>query len=173
MPEQILTVLKVCLLLLIYLFFLRVLRAVWVEVSVQGVTEGGASRRSKADDRPGRAVVPAPTPGGATATATANAPRPAPPAQRVAVIAPAEMMGAPMDVGDVVTVGRDPTSTVTVSDGYLSHHHARFYSSGGGVTVEDMGSTNGTFVNERRIAAPTALNAGDRVRCGSLTLEAL
>jgi hypothetical protein len=58
-------------------------------------------------------------------------------------------------------------------DGELSRRHARFYYGDGGsiLVVEDLQSTNGTFVNDRRISEPHVLRPGDRVRLGTTTLE--
>ena len=52
----------------------------------------------------------------------------------------------------------------------MSRHHARFVVNGTNVSVEDLGSKNGTFVDGKRVAAPAALKPGDRIRIGPFTL---
>ncbi len=61
-------------------------------------------------------------------------------------------------------------STVELSDGTVSRRHARISARNGRWLLEDLGSANGTFVNGVRIDAPTPLQRGDQVRCGSTLL---
>ena len=173
MPEQVLTILKICLLILIYLFFLRVLRAVWAEVAA---SKGQDASTPVRDVRPAHAgsgtpnsvSVPAPTMGSNPAI-TLGGPRPA---MALVVREPMSMSGHGYSLDSMVTIGRDPASTIPITDGFVSLHHARFYPTPGGVVVEDVGSTNGTFVNDARIAAVTPVSSGDLIRCGNLVLEA-
>ena len=58
-----------------------------------------------------------------------------------------------------------------LGDNYASQFHARIFNKDGQWFVEDLGSTNGTYVNQRRITAPAEVRAGDRVRIGKTTLE--
>jgi ABC-2 type transport system ATP-binding protein len=70
-------------------------------------------------------------------------------------------------------VGRDPGAADVVldQDSDVSRRHAAFSPAGAGLTVQDLGSTNGTFVDRRRITATEALNTGDRVEIGGTTIE--
>ena len=68
-----------------------------------------------------------------------------------------------------VTIGRAPDSTVVIEDDYASSRHARVYPSEGAWVVEDLGSTNGTFVNGAKITE-TAIEDGGSVSLGSTTL---
>ncbi len=68
-------------------------------------------------------------------------------------------------------VGRAPECEVRVSDTYASQQHARLFGRQGGWYVEDLGSTNGTFVNDQRLAAPALVQPGDRIRVGTTMLE--
>ena len=70
------------------------------------------------------------------------------------------------------TVGRDESCHVTIPDSSVSHRHARIYHSDGEWYVEDLGSTNGTFVNDRPLTRPIVLRPGDTVSIGRSTLEA-
>lgn len=63
------------------------------------------------------------------------------------------------------TVGRHPESDIFLNDVTVSRHHCRFVSSGDSLTVEDSGSTNGTYVNDERVDS-AELRAGDEVLVG-------
>lgn len=76
---------------------------------------------------------------------------------------------------DVVTVGRDASNDVAINDAEVSRHHARLTRQPGGYLLEDVGSTNGTFVNGQRLTGPYALKPGDALGLGEnllLTFEA-
>jgi hypothetical protein len=68
-------------------------------------------------------------------------------------------------------VGRGAECDLRVDDTFVSQEHARIFAKDGSWYVEDLGSTNGTFVNEQRLAAPAMLTTGDRVRVGTTVLE--
>jgi pSer/pThr/pTyr-binding forkhead associated (FHA) protein len=69
-------------------------------------------------------------------------------------------------------IGRDASCHVTIPDASVSHRHARVYHSDGEWYVEDLGSTNGTFVNDRPLTRPVVLRPGDTVSIGRSVLEA-
>ena len=69
-------------------------------------------------------------------------------------------------VKDETTIGRDTTSDIVISDAEISRHHARIYKLGDSYMVEDLGSTNGTFVNGQRLVGPHALLPGETIRFG-------
>ena len=68
-------------------------------------------------------------------------------------------------------IGRAMGCDLRLEDTYVSQEHARIFGKNGSWFVEDLGSTNGTFVNEQRLAAPAMLTAGDRIRVGTTILE--
>lgn len=70
-----------------------------------------------------------------------------------------------------VTIGRAPDSTLVIDDDYASSRHARIYPSEGTWVIEDLGSTNGTWIDRARITNPTVLPVGAPVRIGRTTLE--
>lgn len=70
-----------------------------------------------------------------------------------------------------VTIGRAPDSTVVVTDDYASSRHARIYPAEGAWLVEDLGSTNGTWIDRTRITSPTVLPVGAPLRVGRTTLQ--
>lgn len=67
---------------------------------------------------------------------------------------------------DVTTLGRDITNDIVINDREVSRHHLRLVRSGGNLTIEDLGSTNGTFVNGKRVSGVTPLQNGDMVGLG-------
>jgi len=80
--------------------------------------------------------------------------------------------GKQIPLDNVVDVGRDPSLPLHLDeDTQVSRRHARFTAQGGGVAVEDLGSTNGTYVNEQPISSPRTLNPGDKVRIGLTVFE--
>ena len=68
--------------------------------------------------------------------------------------------------GDQLTIGRDSTNGVAINDAEISRKHARMMFQGGKYVLEDLGSTNGTFVNGQRLAGPVVLKPGDVVSLG-------
>ena len=84
-------------------------------------------------------------------------------------IYPVHGIEAPIELRDAsISVGRCHTATLSLPDDSVSRRHAVIESDGaGGQTVTDLGSTNGTYINEVRITASSALKAGDRLRFGN------
>ncbi|MDL1911124.1 FHA domain-containing protein [Chloroflexi bacterium CFX6] len=68
--------------------------------------------------------------------------------------------------GDQLNVGRDSSNDITINDAEVSRRHARLTFQGGKYVLEDLGSTNGTFVNGQRLAGPRVLKAGEVVSFG-------
>jgi two-component system cell cycle response regulator len=74
-----------------------------------------------------------------------------------------------LEVGSTLTIGRDTTCEIAFPEvPSLSRAHARVRYSEDGVVVEDLGSTNGTFVNDRRVSDGIFLASGDRIQFGAL-----
>lgn len=68
--------------------------------------------------------------------------------------------------GDQITIGRDSVNEIVINDAEISRRHARLTFQGGKYVLEDLGSTNGTFVNGQRLAGPRVLKAGEVVSFG-------
>ncbi|MCB0881248.1 MAG: FHA domain-containing protein [Thermoleophilia bacterium] len=77
---------------------------------------------------------------------------------------------AALDAGDVV-IGRDRECALRIADPQCSRRHARVVSTPTGPRVEDLGSTNGTFLNEARLEAGSPLMPRDRIRIGATVVE--
>jgi len=152
-PENLLGLLKLCLLALLYLFFLRVLWAVWAEVR--------GPKAAKAANGNGKVKTPRFRSRGGPAT-------------RLVVDKPAAQRGTTFDLGAEVTVGRAAGCHIALPDDtFVSQLHARVFERSGQVYVEDLGSTNGTYVNGHRVSAPTPMRKGDSLQVGSTVLEAV
>jgi hypothetical protein len=77
---------------------------------------------------------------------------------------------------EITTLGRDVANDIVLGDPEVSRQHSRITRTPGGYVLEDMGSTNGTFVNGERLAAPRVLREGDLIGLSekvTLTFEAL
>ena len=68
-------------------------------------------------------------------------------------------------------VGRSPDADIHIDDPYASEFHARGGIKDERVVVHDLGSTNGTYVNGRRVTTPTSVSRGDTVQIGKTILE--
>ena len=84
---------------------------------------------------------------------------------------PRELRGVSIKVTGPVVVGRSPGADIVIAASYVSGRHARFCPLGDALTVEDLGSTNGTSVNARHIDAPVTLESGDIVAIGDVSLK--
>ena len=75
--------------------------------------------------------------------------------------------------GEAITMGRAASNTVVLDDEFVSSHHARIYpdAASGQWAIEDLGSTNGTIVNDQRLVVPTILPPRMPVRIGATTFE--
>jgi pSer/pThr/pTyr-binding forkhead associated (FHA) protein len=145
-----------CVIALIFLFFLRVIRAVWVEVRPASARQGRASARAA----PERREAPAPPPRRGKGPLFLE------------VVEPADRAGQTFDIRDELTIGRSPGCGIpTTYDIYSSTLHARLFEQDGRLYVEDLSSTNGTFVNSERIVKPTKLGRGDLLQVGATVFQ--
>lgn len=144
MSDAILTLLKLGLLAGVYVFFAWVM---WAALGQLRSTSAAPETSRKARSRG------------------------APIRGQVTILEPPELTGSVMPVNDELTIGRAAACTLTLDDTYVSQHHARIVHRDGRHLVDDLGSTNGTFVNRERIDAPVMLEPGDRVQIGSTVLE--
>jgi hypothetical protein len=80
--------------------------------------------------------------------------------------APGHTPGMEYDVGEGAVLGRGDQAEIRLEDPFASSRHARLVRQGGIVVIEDLGSTNGTYLNEELLSGPQPLHQGDRVRIG-------
>ena len=91
---------------------------------------------------------------------------------RLHVVRPEDQIGRAFDLGDEITIGRAAGCGVSIAyDSYASNLHARVFRLDGDLWVEDLGSTNGTWVNTSRIGERTRLDKGDLVQVGGTVFE--
>jgi pSer/pThr/pTyr-binding forkhead associated (FHA) protein len=148
MTDQLLTALKILLLALIYLFFARVLWAVWSEVRTPvAATPGSSKGRAKKKSVPKGSSV-------------------------FVVIEPKQHRGRTYTLSNALSIGRlDDNDIIIDDDTFISSHHARIEVRPEGVWVVDMKSTNGSFVNGQRLTGERSVRKGDRIQVGSTVLE--
>lgn len=162
MPDPVLTLLKYVFLAILYLFFLRVLRAVWIEL-----------REPKAaplpDSAGGATALPLARSAGSEAT-LAGPQRVGP--EKLVVLEPAERKGVEFGLTDEMTVGRAAGCGVALADDtFVSQLHARVFRRDGELFIEDLGSTNGTYLNGKQVSVTSVIRKGDRLQVGRTTLE--
>jgi hypothetical protein len=80
--------------------------------------------------------------------------------------APGHTPGMEYEVGDGAVMGRGDQAEIRLEDPFASSRHAKLTPQGGIVVIEDLGSTNGTYLNEELLSGPQPLHQGDRVRIG-------
>jgi pSer/pThr/pTyr-binding forkhead associated (FHA) protein len=80
--------------------------------------------------------------------------------------APGHTPGMEYDIGEGAVLGRGDQAEIRLEDPFASSRHARLLRQGGIVVLEDLGSTNGTYLNEELLTGPQPLHRGDRVRIG-------
>jgi pSer/pThr/pTyr-binding forkhead associated (FHA) protein len=161
MPDSALDILKLVLLVMLYLFFARVLFAVWsevrqpagraIDVAPPAVAPGVAPDRREIKPMRGRGSTPA----------------------RLVVLEPKHLRGTAYAIDGTIGIGREPDNTIPITDdSYLSGHHARVWRGEDRVVVDDLGSRNGTFLNGSRISDQRTVKVGDRIQIGFTVFEA-
>jgi pSer/pThr/pTyr-binding forkhead associated (FHA) protein len=164
--DQALDILKLALLLLLYLFFARVLWAVWSEVRQP------ADRRQATEPIGGAPAGRTDGSGRATASPPRRSRRGTNPT-RLVVLQPKERRGTSFGITDGLGIGRETDNTVVITgDAYISGHHAKLTLRDDRILVDDLGSRNGTVVNGTRLTRPHPLRIGDRIQIGYTVLEA-
>lgn len=143
MPDIVLDLLKYAFIAILYIFVARAVRAVVVEMRTDQPAGASQPMRQRKGKVPHRAVV--------VEGAAAN--------------------GKSFDLGDELVVGRGDKCHVVLDDTYVSSVHARIFARGQTLLLEDLGSTNGTYLNRRRVTAPAEVHRGDRVKIGKTVLE--
>ena len=175
MTDQVLNILKFVLLGLLYLFFARVLWAVWSEVRTpvrrpMAGAPSGTTRRPQATAPAPRPITPPPAGRKQAKHAKQQAKRRA---GRLVILEPKARRGMTVALEGEVTLGREPGCTITIhDDAYVSQLHLRIYDYEGQPMVEDLGSTNGTFHNGSKLVGSRLLHPGDRIQVGTTVIEA-
>jgi len=152
MPDLVLELLKYVFLAVLYIFIARAVRVIYLELRPASSASPTGSRRS---------VAPAAAP-------TSRGKRKG---FRKAAVIEGDKKGRSFDLTEELIIGRAEKCHLVLEDSYVSQMHARIFTRDGSIMVEDLGSTNGTYLNRRRITSPTELQRGDRVKIGKTVLE--
>jgi pSer/pThr/pTyr-binding forkhead associated (FHA) protein len=154
MPEVVLFGIRVGLLVLLWLFVLLAIRAARTDLF-------GSTVRVAGSGRPATVTTPRRIDRAARKTAP-----------RRLVVTGGALTGTTVTLGDTaVTIGRANDSTLVLDDDYASTRHARLAPRDGEWLVEDLGSTNGTYLDSRKVTDPTPVPIGVPIRIGKTTLE--
>src|SRR5215213_4782131 len=151
-PTLVLDLLKYVFLAVLYIFMWFVVKAVLNELRPQ-------TRRRRAPRQPVQ------TPSRPPARRGKKAPR------HVAVIDGNALKGKTFELKDEMVIGRADRCHVVLDDTYVSQMHARIFARDGNYMVEDLGSTNGTYLNRRRVTGPSELHRGDQIKIGKTVME--
>lgn len=160
MSELTLTIIRLALLALLWVFVFSVVGVLRGDIYGTRVT----SRTARKPARPPR-------------RAPAQVSRPAqraasPAAPRSLVVTQGALTGTSLPLRESGTViGRNPECALVLDDDFASGRHARIYHQDGSWYVEDLGSTNGTFIGAERLTAPRRVQAGTALRIGKTVLE--
>jgi hypothetical protein len=153
MPNLVLDLLKYVFLAVLYIFVWRAVKAVYLELRPPGPRRSAPARR------------PAATPSRPPPRRARKAPH------KLAVVDGGGHKTKTVELGEELTIGRAEVCNLRLDDTYVSQMHARIFSRGDSYMVEDLGSTNGTYLNRHRITSPAELQRGDQVKIGKTVLE--
>jgi Inner membrane component of T3SS, cytoplasmic domain len=158
MNELSLTIIRVAFLAVLWLFVIAAIGVVRTDLL------GGPSttaRRSKARQ------VQAPRQG-----RPARSPRPGRGSPRILVVTAGALKGTSLDLAQQqITLGRANDATLVLNDDYASSRHARIFPQDGQWIVEDLGSTNGTYLDRQKVTRPMPVPVGVPIRIGKTVLE--
>jgi pSer/pThr/pTyr-binding forkhead associated (FHA) protein len=163
MPAPLLNIFKYLLIVLIWLFFLRVLRAVWVESKGNS---GSPMMVTTTTQTPIAVNKPSKSKRRTSAQATVTGPK------LVVVSGISPVPGQEYLVDGAITIGRGQGCGIPmVKDTFASSVHARVYKNADDLYVEDLDSTNGTFVNGKKVLGSQMIVSGDRIQIGQTIFE--
>ena len=156
MSEIALTVIKVLYLALLWVF---------IASAVSVIRSDLFGRTVPMPDQPGGQELEQPAPPPKKTKRTRGEPR-------ILAITEGSQAGQSAALADgVILIGRGADAQLSLDDDYVSTRHARVVSGENGIYVEDLGSTNGSYVNNQRITAPTTVTLSDTIRIGRTTMR--
>jgi len=153
MSEFTLTLIKLAFLAVLWLFVIAAVGVIRADLfgSKAALRAAQPAQRPARQSRPPRAQRSAPT---------------------KLVVVQGERAGTVIDLtGMPITIGRANDSTLVVTDDYASGRHARLYAQDGQWIVEDLGSTNGTYLGRTKVSRPMPVPAGVPIRIGKTVIE--
>ena len=172
MADSVLAVLKIAFLAGLYLFLARVVRAVWVEIHAE---RGSLAERVRTGAEPLSAAAATESVSSAHETPAPVQPKrnrkEAKRTYNLKIVEPPERRGRTFEMIEEMTLGRAAGCAISIDDPLISQLHARVFRRDGQFFVEDLGSTNGTFLNRKRVGGPIPLTQTDRISVGDTVLE--
>jgi len=165
MSNLTLILIKIAYLAVLWLFVLTAVGVIRTDLF------GPSKKKPRKKPRPGPRAAPrreAPAPSHSTAR---------PQRQRrneptVLAVTQGSLSGTTVNLGSQpITIGRAPDSTLVITDDYASGRHARVYSENGRWFVEDLNSTNGTYLGQQKLNRPQPITVGQPIRIGKTVLE--
>lgn len=167
MSEFTVLVLRLAFFVLLWLFVFLIAGVLRQDLFGPRRSRNRASRRSRKT-----AASPAAAPAGSASSQPHHPPAAAPQQPHSLVVTSGALQGMVIALGTApITIGRSGHNTLVLDDDFASGHHARFVPSGGRWYVEDLGSTNGTFIGEQRLSSPVPISPGTAVTVGHTTME--
>jgi hypothetical protein len=154
--EPVSVALKFGFLVVLYLFLL------WVSRSARRDLRTGGP----VDDRAPASAIPPDATGMYSASSVGSADLSRRTPRLVVERAPGHDSGMIYDLDGELVLGRGDRAEIRLEDPFASARHARIYEQGNILVVEDLGSTNGTYLNEELLETPRPLHSGDRLRIG-------
>ncbi|MGO2745929.1 FHA domain-containing protein FhaB/FipA [Microbacterium sp.] len=168
MSELVLLLLRVGFLVLLWFFVFGVvysLRADLFGVKVRKIPAEAGSGAPVAAPAPAPAAKPRPAARAGSPATTSSV------SKLVITSGPKAGLELPLG-GESMTIGRSSESGLVIRDDYTSSHHARLLLRGGTWAIQDLDSTNGTFLAGKRLgSSPTSIDIGDSVKVGATTFE--
>ncbi len=160
MSELSLTIIRVAFLAVLWLFVIAAIGVVRTDLLGGPATSRRARTRQQQTLRPPRqprATKPA---------------RPSRGSPRFLVVTAGALKGTSLDLAQQqITLGRSNDATLVLNDDYASSRHARIFPQDGQWIVEDLGSTNGTYLDRQKVTRPTPVPLGVPIRIGKTVLE--
>ena len=155
MPELVFTVARFGLLILLWVFVFVIARTIRHDVFAGSGSGAAAKTRSRAPGRPLQAQ-----------------PQSQSQSARQLVVTAGDRQGTQIPLANTpITIGRSPQSTLVIQDDYASARHAQISPRRGQWVVEDVGSTNGTYLGRAKVTAPTPVPLGVPIRIGRTSIE--
>lgn len=140
-------VLKLAVVFLLYLFLFATTGLIYRDLAV--ATAGGKRTLASLKNGPGYSLN----------------------ARLVILESPGEQKGKFFELGGTVIIGRDDSCDIILDDLAASQRHARISKQRNSYLIEDLGSSNGTFLNNESIGKPASIKPGDRIQIGQTLLE--
>ncbi len=161
--EPVSVALKFGFLAVLLLFVLWVVRSARRDLGRQQVPFAPARERDRESER---MLIPPDATGLYSASAIGGAQIAERAPRLVVERAPGHDSGMIYDLDSRLVLGRGEHAEIRIEDPFASARHALIYEQGNSVVIEDLGSTNGTYLNEELLQSPRPLHPGDRVRIG-------